>query len=94
MVRIDKAGWICNCTNQEEAKARTHALLKMIEEVYGIRIINIEAVVEAITEKTWDEQEILRICTALNTWVATNAGLSVEFEIPLEVVNGLAGKVI
>jgi len=80
--------------NQEEAKARAQTLLNVIENAYAIRIINIEAVVEAITEKTWDEQKILTICTALNTWVAINAGLSGEFEIPLDVVNGLAGKVI
>ncbi|HUV79400.1 MAG TPA: hypothetical protein VMW40_01015 [Candidatus Bathyarchaeia archaeon] len=80
--------------NQEEAKARAQALLNVIENAYAIRIINTEAVVNAITEKTCDEQKILTICTALNTWVALNAGLSGEFEIPLDVVNGFAGKVI
>jgi len=78
----------------EEAKARAQALLNVVENAYAIRIINIEAVVNAITEKTCDEQKILTICTALNTWVALNAGLSGEFEIPLDVVNGFAGKVI
>lgn len=80
--------------NQEEAKARAQTLLNVIENAYAIRIINIEAVAEAITEKTWDEQKILTICTALNTWVAINAGLNGEFEIPLDVVNDLLGKVI
>jgi len=80
--------------NQEEAKARAQALLNVIENAYAIRIINTEAVVNAITEKTCDEQKILTICTALNTWVALNAGLSGEFEIPLDVVNGFVGKVI
>jgi mannose/fructose/N-acetylgalactosamine-specific phosphotransferase system component IIB len=80
--------------NQEEAKARAEALLNVIENAYAIRIINIDEVVKAITEKTCDEQKILTICTALNTWVAINAGLSGEFEIPLDVVNGFAGKVI
>jgi mannose/fructose/N-acetylgalactosamine-specific phosphotransferase system component IIB len=80
--------------NQEEAKARAQALLNVIENAYAIRIVNMEEVAKAITEKTCDEQKILTICTALNTWVAINAGLSGEFEIPLDVVNGLAGKVI
>lgn len=80
--------------NQEEAKAQAQALLNVIENAYAIRIVNMEEVAKAITEKTCDEQKILTICTALNTWVAINAGLSGEFEIPLDVVNGLAGKVI
>ena len=80
--------------NQEEAKARAQALLSVIENAYAITIINIEAVAKAITEKTCDEQKILTICTALNTWVAINAGLSGEFEIPLDVVTDLLEKVM
>ncbi len=78
----------------EEAKARAQALLNVIETSYAIRIVNVEEVVVAITEKTRDEQKILAICTALNTWVALNAGLSGEVEIPLDFVNGILENVM
>ena len=80
--------------NPEEAQDRARALLTMIETTYGIRIVNFEAVIKAITEKTQDEQQILTICTALNTWIATNAGLGAEVEIPLDVLSGLLERVM
>lgn len=75
--------------NPEQAKARARALLNVIETMYEIRITNLEAVIEAIIEKTLDEDKILTICTALNSWVAMNAAVMGEVEIPGEVVNGL-----
>jgi mannose/fructose/N-acetylgalactosamine-specific phosphotransferase system component IIB len=80
--------------NPEQAKDRAKALLNVIETMYEIRITNLEEVIEAIIEKTLDEQKILTICTALNSWVAMNAALRGEVEIPGEVVNGLTGKIM
>ena len=80
--------------NPEQAKDRARALLNVIETMYEIRITNLEEVIEAIIEKTLDEQKILTICTALNSWVAMNAALMGEVEIPMEVVNGLTGKIM
>jgi len=80
--------------NPEQAKDRIKALLNVIETMYELKIVNLEEVIEAITEKTQDEDKILTICTALNTWVALNAALGGEVEIPREVVNGLAGKIL
>ncbi|MGB2727901.1 MAG: hypothetical protein WBC40_08255 [Halobacteriota archaeon] len=75
--------------NPEQAKASARALLNVIETMYEIRITNLEEVIEAIIEKTLDEDKILTICTALNSWVAMNAAVMGEVEIPGEVVNGL-----
>lgn len=75
--------------NPEQAKARARALLNVVETMYEIRITNLEEVIEAIIEKTLDEDKILTICTALNSWVAMNAAVMGEVEIPGEVVNGL-----
>ncbi len=80
--------------NPEQAKARARALLTVIEKMYEIEIINLEDVIEAITEKTVDEQRILTICTALNSWVAMNAALMGEVEIPIEDVNELARRIL
>ncbi len=73
--------------NQEQAKARARALLDVIETMYEIRITNSEQVIEAITEKTLDEQRILTISTSLNSWVAMNPMDTGEVEIPMGVVN-------
>lgn len=78
----------------EQAKDRTKALLNVIETMYELRIVNLGEIIEVITEKTQDEAKILTICTALNTWVALNAAPGGEVEIPVEVVNGLAGKIL
>ena len=75
--------------NQEQAKDRARALLNVIETVYEIRITNLEQVIEAIAEKTLDEQKILTISTALNSWVAVNPMDTGGVEIPMEVVNEL-----
>jgi hypothetical protein len=80
--------------NPVQAKARTRALLNVIETVYELKIANLEAIIEAITEQTLDENKILTICTGLNTWVAQNAALGGVVEIPREVVIGLAEKIV
>ncbi len=80
--------------NPAEAKDRAKALLNVIETMYEIKIVNLEAVIEAILEKTLDENKILTICTALNTWVAKNGAVKREVEIPMEVVNGLTEKIL
>jgi len=67
--------------NPEQAKARARALLDVIETMYEIRITNLEQVIEAITEKTLDEQKILTITTSLNSWVAMNPMDTGEGEI-------------
>jgi mannose/fructose/N-acetylgalactosamine-specific phosphotransferase system component IIB len=80
--------------NPEQAKARTRALLTVIETMYELTIVNLDEIIETITEKTQDEEKILTFCTALNTWVALNAAPGGEVEIPLDVVNGLAGTIL
>ena len=78
--------------NQKEAKARAKALLTVIETSYAIKIVNLDEVVAAITEETHDEQKILMICTALNTWVAVNVALDGAVEIPPDIVHSIAAR--
>ncbi len=80
--------------NPEQAKDRAKALLNVIETMYEIKIVNLEAVIEAILEKTLDENKILTICTALNSWVARNGAVKSEVEIPMEVLNRLTEKIL
>jgi hypothetical protein len=83
-----------NIMTPEEAQGRAQSQLFVIETTYGITIVNRDEVINAIIEKTRDDQRILMICTALNSWVAMNAGMSPEVAIPLDVVNSLLGQVM
>jgi hypothetical protein len=80
--------------NPEEAGERARELLNVIETMYELRIANLETVIETITEITMDEERILAICTALNSWVAMNPAVQGRaVEIPVEVVIELARRV-
>jgi hypothetical protein len=80
--------------NSEEARARAHALLTVIESAYAIEVVNREEVINAVVQKTRDEQQILSICTVLNTWVALNADVSGRVMMPLAVVEQVAATVL
>ena len=80
--------------NPEQARARARELLTVVETMYGIWITNLEEVIEAITEKTLEADKILTICTALNSWVSMNVGLTSEVAIPQEVVNELTEQIL
>jgi len=80
--------------NREEAGERARGLLNVIETMYELRIVNLETVIETITEITMDEARILAICTALNSWVAVNPAMQGRaVEIPVDFVIELAGRV-
>jgi hypothetical protein len=78
----------------EEARGRVQSQLFVIETTYGITIVNRDEVISTIIDKTLDDQRILTICTALNSWVAMNAGMSPEVAIPLDVVSSLLEQVL
>jgi|GEM_PF-420649 len=80
--------------NSKEARARAHALLTVIESAYAIEVVNRDEVIETIVQKTRDEQQILSICTVLNTWVALNADVSGRVMMPLAVVEQVAAAVL
>jgi len=79
--------------NKEEAEDRARRLLNVIETMYGIRIVNLETVVETITGITLDDSRVLAICTALNSWVAMDPAVQGRaVEIPVDFVIDLAGR--
>ena len=79
--------------NQEEAEDRARRLLNVIETTYGIRIVNLETVIETITGITLEGSRILAICTALNSWVAMDPAVQGRaVEIPVDFVIDLAGR--
>jgi hypothetical protein len=78
----------------QEARARAHALLTVIESSYAIELVNREEVIDAVVQKTRDEQQILNICTVLNTWVALNADVSGRVVMPCAIVAQVANRVL
>ncbi|HDS46025.1 MAG TPA: hypothetical protein ENN68_08080 [Methanomicrobia archaeon] len=74
----------------EDAEARAQALLQVIEASYFVKIINRDEIVHTITRHTCEEAKILKICTALNTWVALNAGPEGLVAVPRQIVIALA----
>ncbi|MGC9444709.1 MAG: hypothetical protein ACP5E9_07290 [Candidatus Methanospirareceae archaeon] len=76
-----------------DARAHAQALLQVIEVTYAVKIINRDEVVHTITRHTCEESRILKICTALNTWVALNAGPEGLVAVPVHVVIALAQQI-
>ncbi|MBN1455856.1 MAG: hypothetical protein JW945_06375 [Methanomicrobia archaeon] len=76
-----------------DARARAQALLQVIEATYALNILNRDEIVHTITRHTVEESKILKICTALNTWVALNAGPEGVVTVPLPMVIALAQQI-
>ncbi len=77
----------------DDARAHAQALLEVIEAAYAVKISNLDEIVVTITRHTCEESKILKICTALNTWLALNAGPEGLVEVPHEVVIALAQQI-
>ena len=76
-----------------DARARAQALLQVIEATYALKILNRDEIVLTITRHTVEESRILKICTALNTWVALYAGPEGLVTIPHQIVIALAQQI-
>jgi hypothetical protein len=77
-----------------DARARTQALLQVIEATYAVEIRNLNEIVSTIAGHTCEEPKILKICTALNTWIALNAGGPEGWvEVPVQIVIALAQQI-
>lgn len=76
-----------------DARAHAQALLQVIEATYAVQILNRDEIVHTITRHTCEESKILKICTALNTWVALNAGPEGFVAVPLQIVIALAQQI-
>jgi hypothetical protein len=70
-----------------ELENQALAQLMAIEQIYGIKIENRDYVALAIGERAGDKRQVLTICTALNSWVASKGGRAVV--IPQEVLEPL-----
>ncbi len=68
----------------EQAKAQ----LMMIEQIYDIKIINRDEVVDLIASNIDNNRQVLTICSSLNSWILLNKKKG-DVVIPYEVLSRL-----
>ena len=68
----------------EQAKAQ----LMMIEQIYGLKIINRDEVAGLIAANVDNNRQVLTICTSLNSWILLNKKKG-DVVIPHEVLSKL-----
>ncbi len=68
----------------EQAKAQ----LMMIEQIYGLKIINRDDVAGLIASNVDNNRQVLTICTSLNSWILLNKKKG-DVIIPQEVLSRL-----
>jgi hypothetical protein len=68
----------------EQAKAQ----LMMIEQIYGLKIINRDEVAGLIASNVDNKRQVLTICSSLNSWILLNKKKG-DVVIPQEVLSRL-----
>lgn len=68
----------------EQAKAQ----IMMIEQIYGLKIINRDEVAGLIAANVDNERQVLTICSSLNSWILLNKKKG-DVAIPREVPSRL-----
>lgn len=72
----------------DEIEERAKAQLMMIEQIYALKITNLDDVAKLIAEKVDNDRQVLTICTSLNSWIFLNKK-SGNVAIPHEVLSRL-----
>ncbi len=68
----------------EQAKAQ----MMMIEQIYGLKIINRDEIAGLIAANVDNERQVLTICSSLNSWILLNKKKG-DVAIPQEVLSRL-----
>lgn len=74
--------------SMDELEERAKAQLMMIEQVYGLKITNLDEVAKLIASNVDNDRQVLTICTSLNSWVLLNKKRG-NVVIPGEVLSRL-----
>jgi len=75
----------------DDIEETARAELMVIEGVYGLRIMNRDEAARLIASKLRSKARVLRVCTAINTWIAMNKKGD-ALAIPDEVLARFIGK--
>jgi hypothetical protein len=63
-----------------------------IEQIHGLKFLNLEEIAELIAQNSSDERQALLFCTAINLWAAGNV-VTGEAKIPEYLVTSVENHV-
>ncbi len=69
----------------DEIEEQSKAQLMMIEQIYGLKIINRDEVAGLIAANVDNDRQVLTICSSLNSWILLNKKKG-DVVIPRDVV--------
>ncbi len=72
----------------DEIVGQAKAQMMMIEQIYGLKIINRDEVAELIAANVDNGRQVLTICSSLNSWILLNKK-KWNLIIPREVLSRL-----
>jgi hypothetical protein len=72
----------------DEIFEQANAQLMMIEQIYGLKIINRDEVAGLIASNVDNNRQVLTICSSLNSWILLNKKKG-DVVIPQEVLSRL-----
>lgn len=72
----------------DEITKQAKAQLMMIEQIYGLKIINRDEVAGLIASNVDNNRQVLTICSSLNSWVLLNKKKG-DIVIPQDVISRL-----
>ncbi len=69
----------------DEIEDQSKAQLMMIEQIYGLKIINRDEVAGLIAANVDNDRQVLTICSSLNSWILLNKKKG-DVVVPRDVV--------
>jgi len=82
-----------DATPLEDLQDQVMSQLRMIEVSHDITIVNLVNVAKIIIKNVSTKTEALKVCTAINTWIAVN-GLQGSIVVPEPLVRKYIKKIV
>ncbi len=82
-----------DATPSEDLQDQVMSQLRMIEVSHDINIVNLVNVAKIIIQNVSTKTEALKVCTAINTWIAVN-GLQGSIVVPEPLVRKYIKKIV
>ncbi|MGZ4901809.1 MAG: hypothetical protein ACXV3U_00265 [Halobacteriota archaeon] len=82
-----------NVSPLEDLQDQVMSQLRMIEVSHDITIVNLVNVAKIIIQNLSTKSEALKVCTAINTWIAVN-GLQGSIVVPEPLVRKYIKKIV
>ncbi len=77
----------------EDLQDQVMSQLRMIEVSHDVTIVNLANVAKVITANLSSKNDALKVCTAINTWIAIN-GLQGSIAVPEPLVRKYVKRIL